>query len=501
MAYIDNEIIKYIVACAVKDKKILTLLCPRVTEDCFYSDGEALYFAAWQIISEYYRKFNELVTIDALRALLAQLVSESAIDVTMNEIEEYCTYIKNVEVDEKAVKELANKWLLNRSVAEPVISKLSSETDGVIEILEEGSSKARKIFVADPKIRRLLTDSQLTANIQNVEPTGVSFFDERVGGGLAPKEVAILLGPTKAGKTTLAIQLACSAASLSRMNNDKRKIAFIVYEDNFDAVTARIICHMAKIPRDRLMQCGLEGLSKEAGSQLYEHEIISNTGKSLRSEYERVKNLSWLDEYLVVIDHSGRSGDFEIGCLGVDEIVDALRAHDPDNHGYRLVIIDWLGLLLTRYLEFRGVRETTKELAFRLRSLPDELFRKIANPFNVPVLGVHQLSGMANKKGPTDQVDHTDAEWCKSLGVMAWHVFVLRQPDRRNNVSVFNATISRRCPIGDPALIKLDGRFGTFYDVSHEYWIDSVTRRILTKTERNEEFKQIMRKHSGRFDI
>lgn len=500
MPGISTETIKYVIAHAFKDLQFLIALKDRVDHYCFYPSTDLLYSYVWDVLVTYYETYNELLDAESGRVLTHQLVFQDNVAISSNDIDALFDYISKVETDAKIAKELANKWLLSRVVADNVSAELQSSED-VVGVLDTGVTKARKLVINDVKVRKILDNSNLVNKVQNLIPTGVYFFDSKINGGLAPKEVAILLGPTKAGKTTLAVQLACSSAALARETNDKRKVAFVLYEDSFDVAVVRIISHLARIPRDRLTQVSLDGLSTEALSQMYENDLIQNDFRTLKSEVERVKDIEWIDEHLVVIDHSGRSGDYEAGCRGVDELVEALKAHDPEQNGYRLVIIDWLGLLLNRYLEFKGVRDITKELSFRLRSLPDELFRKIADPFDVPVLGVHQLSGAANKKGPVDKVDHTDAEWCKSIGVMAWHVFVLQQPDKQNQVSVFNTTISRRCPPTEPTLIKLDGRFGTFYDVTNDYVIDSATRRILAKAEASENFKKTMRKHVGRFEI
>ncbi len=255
-------------------------------------------------------------------------------------------------------------------------------------------------------------------------PTGIAWVDERLNKGQRYGEVNGLFGPTGSGKTTFACQLFVSnvreAYKDSQLEIEDKFCVYYTYEQSASEVT-----------RTRILSSAFE-LARDSLNDEMNYEATFSRGEEDRKLYEKNKKFSEYERYYNERDKFNRhgiirnmSGVPDVGDTeeliqrkkhkgegGIEELV-----HDLDfltgycHMGVRAVFIDYLGLVIDRQYRDRDEKERWNAM----RSFGDEVRQKIAGAFDCTVWLLHQMSGTANAKNPTNPLKHTDAAGCKSL--------------------------------------------------------------------------------------
>lgn len=473
-------VIQYVLIGAIQNHGFFLKLREKVNDECF-EDNELLEFLVWRTISTLYEKHDNILDVELVRVDVLRTAQSNGYQLDETELDNFLKKVKTVQVNMTYAKEAARQWLIERIVVNKLIRELNRPETNVESVIEKATKNLQKTSFTETLLDGIIK-SYKKDNIEKdaLIPTGVPFIDSRIGGGFLPGEVGLLLGPTGAGKTTLCVQIACAAAQYNKIKGKRQRIVLVTYEDSGVRIKERIIAYLAKINRQRFMEIqSIDDLSDVPGSQIYEQKLIMEQCTTLKSEKDRIHDAAWIDDYLVVLDFSGKSGRPEEGCGGVNEIASALQVINQDKRGFSFVIIDWAGIMVERYLDYQNVRDPRSEYTRQLKILPDQLFRKIASGFSTAVLLSHQLAGATNKFSPTADFSHGDAEGCKSIAVSMWHVMTLGIQDSNTKISKFAVKKTRRQELTEPALVKLNGEFSEFIDVSKQYIIDNRTKQIL----------------------
>ena len=96
---------------------------------------------------------------------------------------------------------------------------------------------------------------------------------------------------------------------------------------------------------------------------------------------------------------------------------------------------------------------------------------------------MHQLTGQANKKGPTARMNHAEAEGCSSFAVNAWFAFCLGNKDQSTNTCLLAATKTRRGEGKDAVVCKNDCSNGRLLDADKYYEACSLSGGIVPRQE------------------
>lgn len=142
---------------------------------------------------------------------------------------------------------LSNKILINISMKRP--SNLSEIQDIVTKISNQHISTEKADnpmdFIAEED-KRPLEEIEKEAELQklNYLPTGISFLDEVLGGGLGKGESCLAVIPSGGGKTVLACQLAGQQLIMGK------RVVIISTEQAINEFVSRIFSSVASIPFD-----------------------------------------------------------------------------------------------------------------------------------------------------------------------------------------------------------------------------------------------------------
>lgn len=481
MRKISKELIQYVIIAALNDEQFFLSIKNKVNSDCF-ALNENLEETAWKTLIELYEKLLKLPDKYLYKTKLIDNLEKTHSGYNVNELNLFLNYVENETTDTHVAKEFAFDWFVVRRVLENLINKLNNlepvQANAAFDKAIEEINSLR--FLDNPVSSIFQSYNSRFETFENIVPLGVPFLDSKLGGGLLPHEVLVLLGPTNVGKTALSVQIACSAAKEIHSNGRKGKVVYVTYEDEEAKITERIIAFMASIPRSRLMKLkDLTELDRKHPSPGYEHLINSD----YPPEYERFNSIRWIEDHLTILDFSGRSDKPTVGCGGFDEIVATLKAR---NEEYKLIIVDWLGVMLNRYLSFTGARNLHEEKIRHLQSASDVAYRKLCKNFDAPVILVHQISGAACKSSPTKQLSFSDAEGCTTIAVSAMHCITLGTPNERGWCRM-DLVKSRRNKKSEASILQLIGNFNKFVDITDDVVIDNRTRTIISKEAFNDE--------------
>jgi len=454
----------------------------------FNKIDEIHYAAIWSSYIDYYKKYNSKPSKQLLLPfIVGNLKTHAAIDSSVeNNARSLLDWIFDYEnnpdscLSDPCALTILKHFLYDREVGNLLEKAVETRKFGglvkfpsLIDDINDINLKFQSISNLDiPQVAVNVWGSPASKYI----PTGISFIDSLLDGGVKNGDVNIILGPTGVAKTLLGVQLATEYAKRQyaiENNNGKGKLSLIFsYEDDLQSIRIRIMSCAARIHRYRLETLfNLDQLSTTGNLQPYESQFYDQQGiydQKLRlGEKERYSAAAvWVNEFMRVVDFSGSTVTSVGGSGGIPEIAGTIdMICDMCNRQVGLVIIDWAGMSVRRYLRLEG---RIDRLSIELIDYVDNVSKQIANKYNCPVWVLHQLRGQANKKPPTVVLDHTDAEWCSSFAVNATNALVLGTKDRETSTCLLAATKTRRGASKPPVLCYIDGAFGKLY-VSDSY--------------------------------
>lgn len=475
---------------ASRDEKILKEILEEIQDDWFdwaTNQDELIENAQlriiWHALKNYYREFHELPSNEILKNEIERFDIENFF--SEEKINEFISYREKSEIIPGLALNYYNHWKIKRAFI-PTIDHILSNGYSPEEIIDKVRSVCTSIkFSSDRNVcydplSAILNDD--TPN--NLIPTNVPFIDNYIGGGFGQTDVAILLGATGSGKTTLGAQIIASMAKEAYSRNEDIVFVMATYEDTAGAVGRRIISNLATIPRNKLKSRDfLNELSDKNNPQQYEKKIQARNKNFIIGERERFEAIMpIIENHIRILDYArgGTAKDSRtVGCGGFLEIC---RDIEKIEKRIGIIVIDWIGMLVDRYLELVGSKNQQTDEHIRLRRSCDEAYKILALKFNCPVLLIHQLSGTATSKSPTAKLSHADALGCRTIAVNAWHVFVMGTKDHATNTVKFHCTKTRHAESKSPRILQLDGDIARFIDVTDSFFIDPYSERIINKS-------------------
>ena len=226
-------------------------------------------------------------------------------------------------------------------------------------------------------------------------PTGVSFIDHLLGGGITFGEHGGCLGASGSGKSTIANMLVCNMAIQGYNAMLLQFEQSVVYNSD---ILARIYSYLTGLPRSEYADKSFSELSEKAKEALKKCEKISNN----------IRVASFTD------DNAERS---------VDTIITAIK--DSIDAGFRpnLVIIDWLGAVVSDFLQTASGTDANYPIIAQF--IQDKLM-SFGKAEGISFFFLHQLSNDAASKPPSYKPNRFDSyffrgfaqklEYCLEIG-------------------------------------------------------------------------------------
>lgn len=321
-------------------------------------------------------------------------------------------------------------------------------------------------------------------------PSGMTFVDRVTCGGMARKEIGVILATTGGSKTTYGITAAVCGA---RYQHTRRLCGqdfgywyYFCYEEPIEPfLRRRVICNAAQISWSNTLatmkssaDLSLPGNLKEYETRRWAKEIQS--GIPVLSESERiVEAMEYVGDTLRLVDFSGDKDPLK-GSGGPEEIRDYLLAEIDSGRQPVGIVIDYAGLAVKRVVAQR--RMDPKAEYNLLDSYVNEIRVQIASRFNSVVWVLHQLHGESGSKPSTHRQHHSGARGARNFGDNANFIFSLGTLDKSSNCLVYALTKGRRVPPpeNDPVVL-LDGDFNMVTDASDRYVVDKQSGRIVDR--------------------
>lgn len=235
-------------------------------------------------------------------------------------------------------------------------------------------------------------------------PTGISFLDQLLGGGIVWGEHGGCLGPPSGGKSTLANMLLCNVAI---QGHNAMLLQFEQSVKYNSDIMSRIYSYLTRLPRSEFADKDYDELSESAKQALASCSKVS----------DRIRVGSFTD------DNVNRTVDAVIETI--DEAIES--GFEP-----KLVIIDWLGAVVSEFLG--AATGTDKSYPILAQEIQDKL-GAYGKTKNISFFFLHQTSTDAAAKNPAYKPTMYDSyyfrgfsqklEFCLELGTKS------HQPDGR----------------------------------------------------------------------
>ena len=261
------------------------------------------------------------------------------------------------------------------------LKALSEQPGDRAEIADEISKRNRRLSVSE--IEQVDPfDLAIKPVFPKRTPTGTTFFDLLLGGGLLPAETIGLLGPSGGGKTLLALQISCSLAERQHY------VEYFTYEQPAKDLQPRVLSCAAKVSSTKILGKTWDQMDSTSRQKIEEHATQRKT-------------------YLNLLDRSSE------GC-SISEIAGHIDKRVRLGKKPMLVVIDWIWPLVVR-MTARSDRRGVDERKLLMAAMED--IKSLASETGVCFLVVHQLSTEVVKKSPGKK-----PQWFNSAeaGSFAW---------------------------------------------------------------------------------
>ena len=276
---------------------------------------------------------------------------------------------------------------------------------------------------------------------KNRRPLGLRFWDIMLGGGVAEGEMIGVLGPSGGGKTVLSVSLACEKAKR------REHVLLYSYEEPAEGDITERICTY------------LTGLSIKS----FRDKDLAQLGPVALAAAEEAAE-RW-GKYLTVVDLS--RGDAGLG--GPDEVITHMEQSMRENEGAGLIVIDWLGAMVTRYMGMHNL--DPKQYGSVADKFLDAIGRYLRMHQSTSAVVFQQLRGEVAGASPAYEPTKNDGENWKSFPNKLDACYQLGVMDKTTNVAWFIGDKNRRAP-KSKTMVRLDGEHQRFEEPKEKYEID-----------------------------
>jgi len=487
-----NAILSY----AIHNPAFMRIAAPLIREDHFLST-EQHYKIIWLLIKAYYEKFGRVPSRSVVLSELSRISHSAVLSQLKTEAASLLTLYDQPASDFKDTAH--GSQILQDFLADVVKRSLSKDLETAVEapasklpkILQEAEQKMRQVSsiavsLPDGSVLKGLCQSDSGTVIK----TRLPFIDSNMQ--MYTKNVNVLLGPTGGGKTILSCQILAQAA-LTLNADDKLHgrsqsgwFAYFGYEGLIKRPASIFTSYIAKIPRSILMNINsLDELSTTDNPAPSDKELM-HRGEipRLMGQRERIEaSKDVLESYIKIFNFSGVPDETGAvyGYGGINEIVSFIdRYCNQLGIPLRLLVIDWAGMVVQRYLQ--STKQQDKNIILELGRFVDNVYNKIAYPFDCSVLVVHQVRGaLQRNRSVSVPISHADAAWCADFGVNASYVFCLGFKDPETNMCLLTWTKTRDGKTPPPVVCQLDGELSRFITVDDLYQYDYTVKRIVPR--------------------
>jgi len=507
--------VNLMVACAVRSTAVAEACRQRLSPDLFMPGREATAALLWStFLSTTEAKGIPADPNHAFALMTAQVQREYASRPDLysdNAVQELCDpqygLLRHVffspappKETEDAVVDILVRFLTERLMADPL--RMAIEGVSIDRTITDPTKLVAQIEAAADAVNAVRVDpgSDGVAGIDFTPPstgiftTGMPWLDEIMGGGQAPGECYLVMGPTGGGKTPFVTQIAVQGAryqaALSQKSGGKKRWMYFTYELTRNQMLERFYSFGAMISRDTFnvpdgSQVAYTS-SAANGTSLhpYELEKIVNPSDVKLGEKERaqayVKELSGSgpgDSWLRLVDYSGNVPGYGTG--GVPEMVSYCRRMKSQGADVAGVVIDYAGLVVSRYRQ-KNVRMKPSDDYELLATFMDEVRTTISIPFACPVWVLHQFHGDVTGMSPGARLSLNQGRGGRNMGDNADFAFGLGNCDKEKQLLAFWMFKHRRVKWdGRPVVAKFDGRFGYFARPDGSWKVDPYTKEFV----------------------
>lgn len=388
------------------------------------------------------------------------------------------------ELDVDYASDLLREFLRERMIGEKVrqfasASKFGLPADMSQFINEIQDAEAKIAAGEDSPFGSVKFDGRIESlPARNYLPTGCSFVDKPLGGGVLEQDVSGLVGMVHAGKSTLVAQFAANTAlalyarHLASPKQRPRRAVIFSYEDPLPRVQARIWAHAADVHKDSLKAMDL---SRSGGLKPYELEAARRTNVDPRQypgEYERLMSVTAkLDMTMTVVDMT-RDGR---GSGGVAEVASIL-ARGIREHGWDpgFVLIDYANVLVKNKLEADG-KNPNDHLRHGVAALTNQIRRQVAMTYNTPVWIMQQFATKDTVKRWDAPLHPSQAAECSAFFENLDNCFTLGNHDKRAKVAYIECHKAKDTDgaTSPRVMVQLHGDFSRFVDVDGTFVVEN----------------------------
>jgi len=235
-----------------------------------------------------------------------------------------------------------------------------------------------------------MTDSSSSATELNPStPTGLPSLDDAIRGGFKPEQLALLAGPTGAGKSALASQIALFASEWAAANN-QGDVLYFSYEMSVSDLTTRLLIQATRGLRD--------GYHMPAGWSGRDRPLIEAAREKINALPLRITEAGAHDYLSLEVEISNNM---------------QARGRRP-----ALVVVDHLGLVGSAN---PGSDEEIRERVVRG-------LKEMARELKVPILALGQFTRRADLKNPDNRPNLSYLRGSSAIESAAHLVLLLHAP-------------------------------------------------------------------------
>jgi hypothetical protein len=333
---------------------------------------------------------------------------------------------------------------------------------------------------------------------QQLQPTGISYFDERLGGGVCAGKVYGLLGPTGVGKTLNLCNLMVSSAICEQVRHRMAMEAsgaadsklgcfyYFVYEGNKDDIIRRSIAFLALIPLDRVIryESDMSFQLSTINDPLPDYQIqlfpegVGPDGELLLSEAERYHNANAILAKNVFVREMVPSPENpKRGCGYVQEIQNVLLAEQESGRSVMGYYIDYAKIAAKNHC---GTK--LDHLRHLIGGMPMECVKYI-NSYLPRAHGwiANQFNTEANRRSPTWVPTHSYAAEAGDFGDNCWFTFCLGTRSQDDNCCLINCSKHRDFQPTPPSTLYIHGALNRMVCMDNLIDLDSSSNQFVHK--------------------